>query len=137
VLDERFRSLFDAAAPAVLTTYRRDDTALVTPVWFRYHERALEVVVAEGDVKLAHLARRPEASLTVFEAVPPFRGVATRSAPKLVAGDVAAARLAIASRYLGADAGARFAAQRRRGGTLLRFPLDDARSWDLSGILPT
>jgi hypothetical protein len=136
VLDDRLRPLLDAASPAVLTTYRRDDTALATPVWFRLNDGALEVVVADGDVKLGHLARRPEASLLVFEAVPPFRGVVTRSAPEIVPGDVSEARLAIASRYLGEEGGARFAAQRRPGGTLLRFPVDDARSWDLSGILP-
>jgi hypothetical protein len=83
VLDERFRSLVEAASPAVLTTYRRDGSALTSPV-----------------------------------------------------GDVTEARLAIAGRYLGAEDGARFAAQRRPNGTLVRLPLDGARTWDLSAILP-
>jgi hypothetical protein len=46
------------------------------------------------------------------------------------------ARLAIASRYLGAEAGARFAAQRKPTETLVRLALDGARTWDLSAILP-
>lgn len=41
------RSLPDAPSPAVLTTYRQDGSALVTPVWFRFTDDALEVVIAE------------------------------------------------------------------------------------------
>ena len=52
------QSLLDAPSPAVLTTYRRDSSALTTPVWFRFHEDAFEVVLAEGDVKRQHLERR-------------------------------------------------------------------------------
>ncbi len=118
-------------------TYRRDGTALASPVWFRLDSGVLEVVIAQGDIKLRHLARRPKCSLTVFEAVPPFRGVETRGAPDLFVGDVTKARLSIASRYLGAEDGAPFAAQRKPNGTLVRLPLDDARTWDLSAILPT
>jgi hypothetical protein len=136
MLDERFRSLLECASAAVLTTYRGDGTALASPVWFRLHGSAVEVVIAEGDIKLAHLARRQQCSLTVFEAVAPFRGVETRRGPELVVGDVTEARLAIASRYLGAEKGARFAAERKPNGTLVRLPLDDARTWDLSAILP-
>jgi hypothetical protein len=33
---ERVRSLIESPAPAVLTTYRRDGTAHVSPVWFRW-----------------------------------------------------------------------------------------------------
>jgi hypothetical protein len=98
MLDERFRSVLEGASQSVLTTYRRDGTALASPVWCRLHAGALEVVIAEGDIKLAHLARRAECSLTVFEAVAPCAGVQTRRAPEFVVGDVTEARLAIASR---------------------------------------
>ena len=65
------QSLLEAPSPAVLTTYRRDGSALTTPVWFRFHEGAFEVVLAEGDVKRQHLAHTPRCLLVVFEAVPP------------------------------------------------------------------
>jgi Pyridoxamine 5'-phosphate oxidase len=68
------QSLIDAPSPAVLTTYRKNGSALTTPVWFRFHEGAFEVVLAEDDVKREHLRRRPACLLVVFEAVPPFRG---------------------------------------------------------------
>jgi hypothetical protein len=132
-----FDSLLSAPSPAVLTTYRRDGSALTSPVWFRRQHDVLEVVIAAGDTKLKHLSRRPECSLTVFEAVPPFRGVTIKQTPELVAGNVTEARLAIATRYLGAERGRAFAQQRKPEGTVLRFALGDARAWDLSAILPS
>lgn len=107
-MNERFRSLLEAPSPAVLTTYRRDGSVLSSPVWFRLHDGALEVVIANGDIKLKHLARRRECTLTVFEAARPFRGVETRGTPETMTGDVTLARTAIAARYLGADAAAHF-----------------------------
>ena len=136
MLDERLRSLLEEPAPAVLTTYRRDGSAATSPVWFRLHDDALEVVIAEGDIKLKHLARRPGCVLVVFEAVPPFRGVRIEAEPERVVGDVAEARLEIASRYLGDVRGRRFTDQRNPHGTVVRFPVAAARSWDLSAILP-
>jgi hypothetical protein len=60
---ERVRSLLEAPSPAVLATYREDGTTLVSPVWFRWYAEAFEVVIAEGDVKLRHLAANPECEL--------------------------------------------------------------------------
>ena len=131
------QSLLDAPSPAVLTTYRKDSSALTTPVWFRFHEDAFEVVLAEGDVKREHLARTPSCLLVVFEAVPPFRGVEVKGKPELVDGDVTSPREAIASRYLGVERGRRFAATRRSPrGTLLRLAVRDPRIWDLAAALP-
>src|SRR5262245_16068647 len=78
------RSLLDAPSPAVLTTYRQNGSALVTPVWFRFAEDAFEVVIAEGDVKLRHLRRDPRCALVVFEAVRPFRGIEVRGPAELI-----------------------------------------------------
>src|SRR3954451_1652900 len=136
MLDERLRSLLEDPAPAALTTYRRDASAATSPVWFRFDNDAFEVVVAEGDIKLKHLARRPACALVVFEAVPPFRGVRVEAEPELVTGDVAEVRLAIASRYLGRERGRRFTDQRDPCGTVVRFPVAAARCWDLSAIMP-
>ena len=131
------QSLLDTPSPAVLTTYRKDSSALTTPVWFRFHEDAFEAVLAEGDVKREHLARTPSCLLVVFEAVPPFRGVEVKGEPELVDGDVTNLREAIAGRYLGVEGGRRFAASRRSPrGTLLRLAARDLRIWDLAAALP-
>lgn len=81
---ERARSLLEAPSPAVLTTYRKDSSASVSPVWFRWSDGAFEVVVAKGDLKLRHLARDPRCALVVFEAVRPFRGVEVRGVAELI-----------------------------------------------------
>src|SRR3954451_8830636 len=128
MLDDRLRSLLEAPAPAVLTTYRRDGSAATSPVWFRYDD--VEVVVAQGDIKLKHLARRPGCVLVVFEAVPPFRSIRVAAEPELDTGDVAEGRLAIGSRYLGDERGRRFTDERNPRGSVLRFPVAAATSWD-------
>jgi uncharacterized protein len=131
-------SLLTAPSPAVLTTYRKDGSALTTPVWFRFTGGAFEVVLAEGDVKRQHLERAPSCVLVVFEVVPPFRGVEVKGRPELLDGDVTESREAIAGRYLGIEEGRRFAANRRsRHGTLLRLVARDPRVWDLAAALPT
>jgi PPOX class probable F420-dependent enzyme len=130
-------SLLEAPSPAVLTTYRQDGSAHVSPVWFRWSDGAFEVVIAKGDVKLRHLARDPRCVLVVFEAVRPFRGVEVRGVSDLVECDVSPVRADIAVRYLGVADGTRFAAQRSsKPGILLRLACDRPRVWDLSGILP-
>jgi PPOX class probable F420-dependent enzyme len=134
---EGVRSLLEAPSPAVLTTYRQDGSVLVSPVWFRWNDGGFEVVIAEGDLKLRHLARDPRCVLVVFEAVRPFRGVEVRGLAELVECDVGPMRAAIAGRYLGVSDGTRFAAEREsKPGVLLRLVPDDPRVWDLSGILP-
>ncbi len=133
---ERMRTMLEAPSPAVLTTYRRDDSTLATPVWYRWHEGAFEIVIAKGDVKLGHLARRPECILVVFETVLPFRGLEVRGTPEIVDMDVTPVRIAIAGRYLGKAEGERYAAQRKKSGVLVRLAADHPRIWDLTPILP-
>lgn len=134
---ELARTLLEAPSPAVVTTYRKDGSANVAPVWFQWTDGWVEVVVLQDDVKLRHLARDPRCVLVVFETSYPFRGVEIRGVPDLVEGDVTEARTAIASRYLGPDGGKRFAEDRiNRPGVRLRMPIDEARVWDLAAILP-
>ncbi len=134
--DEQFDTLLDNPSPAVLTTYRKDGSAVGSPVWFRRFGDALEVVIADGDVKLQHLQRRPLCALLVFEATAPFRAVRIEGSPVLDRDGVTEARRAIARLYLGTDDGDRFTANRGPG-AILRLGLDGARAWDLRGILPT
>ncbi|MET0800575.1 MAG: pyridoxamine 5'-phosphate oxidase family protein [Actinomycetota bacterium] len=134
---EGLRSLLEGPSPAVLTTYRKDGSAFTTPVWFHWNDGTFEVVIANRDVKLGHLARDPRCTLVVFEAVPPFRGIEVRGVAELLPGDVSEVRAVIADRYLGPTDGPRFSAKRASiPGVLLRLPSDDARVWDLVGILP-
>jgi hypothetical protein len=135
---ERFRSLLEAPAPAVLTTYRENGEAASSPVWFRWFGGAFEVVIAEGDPKLQRLEADPTCSLLVFEAVPPFRGVQVSGQAVIAPGDVSEARAAIAGLYLGHDDGRRFAeARKSKPGVLVRLMPSTPRVWDLAAMLPS
>lgn len=130
-------SLLEAPSPAVLATYRSDGSTLLSPVWYRWTGDAFEIVIAEGDVKLGHLARDPRCVFLVFEATPPFRGVEMQARADLQRGDVSAVRRAISSRYLGQKRADEFVSQRSdKPGVLLRIHPDRLRVWDLSSILP-
>ncbi|WP_374455967.1 pyridoxamine 5'-phosphate oxidase family protein [Nocardioides sp.] len=127
--------LLELPVLAVLLTYRQDGTAVSSPVWFRATEATLEVVIAEGDVKLRHLRRDPRCSLLVFENRAPFRGARFEGRGELAVdrGDVT--RLSIATRYLGPDKGAQFCRD-RPAGVVLSLPRAGGREWDLRAILP-
>ena len=130
-------TLLESPAPAVLTTYRRDGSALTTPVWFRFNETRFEVVIAITDVKLRHLERDPRCLLVIFEAVTPFRGIEVRGEAKVTddPDEVRRARQSIARRYLGERAGDAFTAA-RAAAVILGLDAAGARTWDLTGILP-
>jgi hypothetical protein len=131
----------------VLTTNRKDGSVLVSPVWFRWNDGAFEMVIAEGDVKLAHLRRDRCCVLVVCEATRPFRRVEVRAACELVEGDATAARRAIASHYLGAHDGERSVAGRRSKPGVLRSstleappraePCDSCRSLRMDSAPPS
>ena len=129
-------ALLKRPSPAVLTSYRKDGTASVSHVWFRLHDHGLEVVIAEGDVKLRHLERVPRCSLVVFETLPPFRSLIVEGSPRLEPDVDNRARLAIASRYLGAEVARRFVEERQTPGLVLRITATTVKEWDLSGIPP-
>jgi pyridoxamine 5'-phosphate oxidase-like protein len=120
---------------AILQTYRKDGSAHVTPVWFREHEGAFEVVIAVGDPKLAQLRRDRRCTFVAFDVEPPFRGVRVEGAAELVECDVTPYRASISGRYLGEEAGRRFAEHRRaKPGVLVRLTAEPHR-WDLSALL--
>ena len=131
------RSLLDAPSPASLTLYRDDGDAVVSPVWFREADDLFEVVVAASDHKLALLRRDPRCVLLIFEATSPFRGVMVRDRATVVPDEGARSRLAIATRYLGADVGRDYAdTSRRPPGWIVRLPMAAARAWSLADKLP-
>ena len=130
-------ALLEAPSAAVLAVYRADGTILMTPVWFRADNEWIEIVIAEGDAKLERLRADPRCVFMAFETVPPFRGMRVEANAALSADGVQAARLAIASRYLGAQKGQQYVEQRTKPGVVVRLPLSSARTWDLQPILPT
>ena len=135
-MDPKIAQLSRALLAATLSVYRADGSILTSPVWFRASEGSIEVVIAEGDAKLTALRTDPRAVFVAFETVPPFRGMRVEGVASVAADGVREARLEIASRYLGADAGHRYVEERTKPGVVVRLPLAAARTWDLRALLP-
>jgi PPOX class probable F420-dependent enzyme len=116
---------------AVLATYRRDGTVLLSPVWHEWLDGGFNVVTGSRDVKAAHLHRDPRTSIVVCEHSPPYRGVELRCHAQLLTAGVDDAVLRIASRYLGREAGAAYAAA-AADDLLIRLEPGELRAWDFA-----
>jgi PPOX class probable F420-dependent enzyme len=123
--------LVDLRLLAVLATYRRDGSVLLSPVWHEWREGGSQVVTGSQDVKAAQLRRDPRASIVVCEHAPPYRGVEVRCHALLATGAVGDAVKRIASRYLGAEAGAAYA-ESASDDLLIRLEPGDLRAWDFA-----
>jgi len=116
---------------AVLATYRRDGTVLLSPVWHEWRDGGFTVVTGSRDVKAAHLRRDPRASIVVCEHTPPYRGVELRCNARLVTAGADDAVRRIASRYLGREAGAAYA-DAAADDLLIRLEPGELRAWDFA-----
>src|SRR5215471_9915895 len=116
---------------AVLATYRRDGSVLLSPVWHEWRDGGFDVITGSHDVKAAHLRRDPRASIVICEHTPPYRGVEVRCRARLVTAAVGDAVTRIASRYLGAEAGAAYA-ESAGDDLLIRVQPGDLRAWDFA-----
>jgi len=123
--------LAELALLAVLATYRRDGTVLLSPVWHEWRDGGFQVVTGSRDVKAAHLRRDPRASIVVCEHSPPYRGVELRGNAGLDAAGAHAAVRRIASRYLGAEAGAAYA-DGSGDDLVIRLAPGELRAWDFA-----
>ena len=115
---------------AVLATYRRDGTVLLSPVWHEWRDGGFNVMTGSSDVKAAQLRRDPRASIVICEHSPPYRGAELRASAQLMSAgpdDV----IRIASRYLGSDAGAAYA-ESATDDLLIRLTPGDLRAWDFA-----
>jgi PPOX class probable F420-dependent enzyme len=116
---------------AVLATYRRDGTVLLSPVWHEWRDNDFNVVTGSRDVKAGHLRRDPRASIVVCEDGPPYRGLELRATPHLRMPQDRSIVRRIATRYLGPEGGERYA---DAGGDdlLVRLEPGELRAWDFT-----
>jgi PPOX class probable F420-dependent enzyme len=116
---------------AVLATYRRDGTVLLSPVWHEWRDGGFNVVTDSRGTKVTHLRRDPRAGVVVCEHAPPYRGVELRCSARLLTAGVADAVERVASRYLGREAGAAYASK-ATDDLLIRLEPGDLRAWDFA-----
>jgi PPOX class probable F420-dependent enzyme len=128
---EDLGDLLERPLVAVLATYRRDGSVLLSPVWHEWRAGGFDVVTSGDDVKARHLRRDPRASIVVYEHVPPYRGVELRCEARLVPERAHATARRLAVRYLGEAEGAAYA-ESARDDTLIRLEPGELRAWDFA-----
>ena len=120
---------------AVLATQRSDGSVLLSPVWHRWRDDGFEFWMGADDVKARHLRNDPRATVLVAEPAPPYRGVEVRGEVAFIDRDVAASAVEIASRYVGPDRGASFAAD-AGSDVIVRVAPGELRAWDFADDFP-
>jgi PPOX class probable F420-dependent enzyme len=116
---------------AVLATYRRDGTVLLSPVWHEYRDGGFNVATGAGEVKARHLRRDPRAVLVVAEPQPPYRGVELTTRATFTRDDLKETVVRIAVRYLG-EARGRAYAETASDDVVLRLVPGQVRAWDFA-----
>jgi PPOX class probable F420-dependent enzyme len=116
---------------AVLATYRRDGSVLLSPVWHQWREVGFDVLCSPEDIKVRHLRRDPRASILVYDNEPPYRGVELRTTAQLLDFDPADVVREMSIRYLGLEAGEAYAAA-SADSVLVRLEPGNVRTWDFA-----
>ena len=128
---EELGDLLEQPLLAVLATYRRDGTVLLSPVWHEWRDGGFNILSGSRGIKAQHLRRDPRAAVLVCEQVTPYRGIELRGEPELITQDVAEAGERVATRYLGEPAGAEYAAE-AGDDLLIRLEPGTIRAWDFA-----
>jgi PPOX class probable F420-dependent enzyme len=110
---------------ATLATYRKDGSALLSPVWFEWDGESFLISLVHGDWKELHLRRDPRAGLLIAEeANYPGRALEVSGRATVTPDTDSAAITRIATRYLGDEIARQWLA-----------PLAEMK-WDLMRLVP-
>src|SRR5881409_2741857 len=124
--------LLDRPLVAVLATYRKDGSVLLSPVWHEWRDGGFNVWIGVDDVKVRHLRRDPRATIVVTESDPPLRGVEIRTAVLFIEEEVPETARRIAARYLGEGRGAAYVESLGGDDVIVRLTPGDIRIWDFA-----
>ena len=130
--------LLDQPIVAVLATYRRDGSVMLSPVWFEWRDRGFNIWTGgENEGKVRHLQRDPRASLAIAEPVMPLRGLDASGRATLSTDGFHDVVRRTAARYVGPDAADGFAAGYPEARVVIRLVPDKIRAWDFKDDLGT
>jgi PPOX class probable F420-dependent enzyme len=117
--------LYEQPWLATLATYRKDGSALLSPVWFEWDGANFLISLVHGDWKELHLRRDPRAGLLIAEeANYPGRALEVSGRATVTPDTGSEAITRIATRYLGEEIARQWLA-----------PLS-GMSWDLMRLVP-
>ncbi len=105
---DEVRAFVDIPRVATLATVNADGTPLLTPLWFMRDGDELWLVIGPNSPKAQNIRRDPRVSLVILDESG-YTYVTVRGVARLEDGEDGAKAREVAMRYLGAEAGARFA----------------------------
>jgi PPOX class probable F420-dependent enzyme len=130
---EELGDLLDLPYVAVLSTWREDGTALLSPVWHEWRDGGFTVDIPVGDIKLRHLQRDPHATIVVYDHAWPSRGFEVSGVATIGSEDPETTRR-IAVRYLGPTNGPRYL-EGVGASVIVRLEPGRARGWDFVDVI--
>jgi PPOX class probable F420-dependent enzyme len=127
---EDLGDLLEQPLIAVLATRRADDTIMLSPVWFEWHEGGINIWVPtpEGG-KVAHVRRDPRVTVVVANQDWPYKGFELRGEATVSMAPFYDVLRRTALRYDGPEAAERMVAEYAPG-AVIRIEPGVTRSWD-------
>ena len=123
--------LLEKPIVAVLATYRRDGTVMLSPVWFDWTDGAFSVWIGgHEEGKARHVAADPRVSLVVAEQTLPYRGVEVSGRATLTPDGFADVIRRTGIKYYGPEKGNAFADGYGTEGLLIHLVPERIRAWD-------
>jgi PPOX class probable F420-dependent enzyme len=127
---EDLGTFLDEPLVAVLATRRRDDTTMLSPVWYEWRDGGINVWAhSEEDGKVRHLRRDPRVTIVVANSTWPYRGIEVRGEAVLGTEGFYEVLDRTARRYMGEASATRMVASYETPGVVIRID-GDVRAWD-------
>lgn len=127
---EDLGDLLEQPLIAVLATRRKDETVMLSPVWFEWHDGGINVWVPtpEGG-KVAHVRRDPRVTVVVANGTWPYKGFELRGDATVSADGFYEVLERTALRYDGPEAAERMVSSYAPG-VVIRVEPGVIRAWD-------
>jgi PPOX class probable F420-dependent enzyme len=135
---EDLGDLLDRPIVAVIATYRKDGSVLLSPVWHEWRDGGFNVWVGgASEGKARHLAADPRMSIVVHEQTLPYRGVEASGRASMSHEGFHDVVRRTAARYYSPEAADGFAAAYTEPGLVVRLVPDKFRAWDFRDDMPS
>lgn len=121
--------LLDQPIIGVLATRRADDTTLLSPVWFDWHDGAFSIWADTESGKVRHIQRDPRVSFVVANSEWPYKGLEVRGNATISTDGFYDVVGRTARRYMGAEAEDRMV-ETTAPGVVIRIEPSVIRGWD-------
>ena len=127
---EDLGDLLEAPLIAILATRRRDDSVMLSPVWFEWHDGGVNIWVPtpEGG-KVAHVQRDPRVTVVIANQDWPYQGFELRGEATISAEPFYDVLRRTALRYDGREAAERMVAEADPG-VVIRVEPGVMGAWD-------